>query len=86
MQCIVRTLISTDENIVQQILEIYDFLLIENLHKSVLLNRLIFLVSRVFANGPADRGSIPGRVIPKTFKIVPDTSLLKTHQYGTYQG
>ena len=24
MQCIVRTLISTDENIVQQILEIYD--------------------------------------------------------------
>ena len=25
---------------------------------------------RVFANGPGDQGSIPGRVIPKTQKIV----------------
>ena len=25
-------------------------------------------MSRVFANGPSDRGSIPGRVIPKTQK------------------
>ena len=25
-------------------------------------------MSRVFANGPRDRGSIPGRVIPKTKK------------------
>ena len=24
---------------------------------------------RVFANGPGDLGSIPGRVIPKTLKI-----------------
>ena len=29
-------------------------------------NQLIGLVSRVFANGPGDWGSIPGRVIPKT--------------------
>ena len=29
-------------------------------------NRLIGLVGRVFANGPGDRGLIPGRVIPKT--------------------
>ena len=29
---------------------------------------LIGLVGRVFANGPGDRGSIPGRVIPKTKK------------------
>ena len=28
---------------------------------------------RVFANGPWDQGSIPGRVIPKTFKMVLDT-------------
>ena len=28
--------------------------------------RLIGLVGRVFANGPGDLGSIPGRVIPKT--------------------
>ena len=31
-------------------------------------NQLIGLVGRVLANGPEDRGSIPGRVIPKTFK------------------
>ena len=28
----------------------------------------IGLMSRVFANGPGDLGSIPGRVIPKTLK------------------
>ena len=28
----------------------------------------IGLMSRVFANGPGDQGSIPGRVIPKTKK------------------
>ena len=44
-------------------------------------NPLIGLVGRVFANGPGDRGSIPGRVIPKTLKIVLDTSLLNTQQY-----
>ena len=32
---------------------------------------------RVFANGPGDLGSIPGRVIPKTQKMVLDASLLK---------
>ena len=30
---------------------------------------------------PGDLGSIPGRVIPKTFKMVLDTSLLNTRQY-----
>ena len=44
-------------------------------------NRLIDLVGRVFANGPWDLGSIPGRVIPKTLKMVLDTSLLNTQQY-----
>ena len=39
------------------------------------------LVGRVFANGPGDLGSIPGRVVPKTFKMVLDTSLLNTQQY-----
>ena len=37
--------------------------------------------SRVFANGPGDLSSIPGRVIPKTQKIVLDTSLLNTQRY-----
>ena len=45
------------------------------------MNRLIGLGSRVFNNGPRDLGSIPGRVIPKTLKMVLDTSLLNTQQY-----
>ena len=35
----------------------------------------------MFANGPEDLGSIPGRVMPNTFKMVLDTSLLNTQQY-----
>ena len=42
---------------------------------------LIGLVSRVFANGPGDLGSIPGHVITKTLKMILDTSLLNTQQY-----
>ena len=38
-------------------------------------------MGRVFANGPADLGSIPSHVIPKTLKMVIDTSLLNTQQY-----
>ena len=34
-----------------------------------------------FANGLGDRSSILGRVIPKTFKMVLDTSLLNTQHY-----
>ena len=35
----------------------------------------------MFANGPGDLGSIPGRVIPNTLKMVLDISLLNTRQY-----
>ena len=35
----------------------------------------------MFANGPGDLGSIPDRVIPKTLKMVLDTSLLNTQLY-----
>ena len=38
-------------------------------------------MSRVFANGSGDLGSIPARVIPKTIKIALDTSLLNAQQY-----
>ena len=38
-------------------------------------------VGRVFANGPGDLGSIPGRVIPKTLKMELDTTLLNTQHY-----
>ena len=34
-------------------------------------------VGRVFANGPGDLGSVPGCIIPKTLKMLLDTSLLK---------
>ena len=36
-------------------------------------------MSRMFTSGPEDRGSIPGRVIPKTQKMLLDTALLSTH-------
>ena len=38
-------------------------------------------VGRVFANGPGDRGSITGCLIPKNLKMVLDSSLLNTQQY-----
>ena len=41
----------------------------------------ICIISRVFTNGPGDRGSIPGQVIPKTQKMVLDTTLLNTQCY-----
>ena len=36
---------------------------------------------RVFANSPGDLDSIPGRVRPKTQKMVLDASLLNTQHY-----
>ena len=38
-------------------------------------------MGRVLANGPGDRGSILGRVIAKTLKMVLDTALLNTQHY-----
>ena len=42
---------------------------------------IIGMMIRVFANGLEDLGSIPGRVIPKTQKMVLDASLLNTQHY-----
>ena len=47
----------------------------------IYIHKNIGLVGRVFGNGPGDLCSIPGRVTPKTLKMVPDTSLLNTQQY-----
>ena len=44
-------------------------------------NRAISQMSREFANGPRDWGSIPGQVIPKTQKMVFDAALLNTQHY-----
>ena len=38
-------------------------------------------MSRVFASGPGDQGSVSGRVIPKTQKMVLDAALLETKHY-----
>ena len=50
----------------------------------VLKNQTIGLMSRVFASGPGDRGSIPGRVILKKKKKKEqtlDATLLNTQHY-----
>ena len=39
------------------------------------------MMVREFANGSGDLGSIPGRVIPKTQKMVLDSSLLNAQHY-----
>ena len=41
-------------------------------------------MGRVFAKCPRDLGSIPSCVIPKTLKMVLDTSLLNTQEYKVY--
>ena len=41
----------------------------------------IGLMSRVFTNGLGDQGSIPGRVVPNTQKVVLDATLLNTQHY-----
>ena len=41
-------------------------------------------MSEVFASGLGDRGLIPGRIIPKTYKIVLDSALLNTQHYKVW--
>ena len=41
----------------------------------------IGIMVRVFAKGPGEQGSIPGRVISKTPKMVLDAILLNTQHY-----
>ena len=43
------------------------------------VSQFVFIV--LFASGPRDRGSIPGRVIPKTQKMVLDSALLNTQHF-----
>ena len=43
-------------------------------------------MSKVFANGPGDRGSIPGRVLPKTQKMVLGATLLNTQHKVRIKG
>ena len=49
--------------------------------EALLLLQAVGLMSRVSANDPRKLGSIPGRVIPKTQKMVLDAVLLNTENY-----
>ena len=40
--------------------------------------------STQLANGPGDQGSIPGRIVPKTKKMVLDATLLSTQHYKVW--
>ena len=60
-------------------------ILVENTIIAIEINKLrrtIGIMVRVFTNRQGDRGSIPGRVIPKTQRMVLNASLLK-NQYGS---
>ena len=46
------------------------------------INQAIGRMNRVFTNGLGDWGSIPGRVIPKTQKMVLGAALLNTQHYN----
>ena len=47
----------------------------------MIIDLAIGVMNRVFAKDPRDRGLIPGRIIPKTQKMVFDTSLLNAQLY-----
>ena len=60
---------------------LYIYLVIHSISVTIQYKEISVSVGRVFANGPRDLGLIPGHVIPKTLKMVLDTSLLNTQQY-----
>ena len=61
----------------------FQYSLLINIYMCSYLFKLLAIgqMSRVFANGLGDRDSIPGRVIPKTQKMVLDATLLSTQHY-----
>ena len=69
---IIIIIIST--NNINSNLDTFSFILL-------LLSPAIGLMIQVFANGPADRGSITSRVISKTQKMVLDAAVLNTQHY-----
>ena len=54
------------------------------LYDSIKFQQYIGTMVRVLGNGPGDLGSIPGRVIPKTQKMILDASLLNTQNYKVW--
>ena len=75
-----RITLGSFENVIQRkCLQI-----ISNMHVQAGFNRYIGLIGRVFINGPGDRGSISGPVIPKTKNMELDASLLNTYHYKVW--
>ena len=50
-------------------------------HTHIYIHQPIGIMIRVFANGQGDWGPIPGRVIPKTKKMVLDAAFPDTQHY-----
>ena len=50
----------------------------------MLNNRAIGQKGRLFANGQGAWGSVPGRVVPKTQKMLLDAALLNTQHYKVW--
>ena len=74
-----QTILGTFETIVKSLVK--RLRRIENSRKNKKSLSIDGPAVRVFANGPGDLGSIPGRVIPKTLKMELDTTLLNTQHY-----
>ena len=68
-------------NIVEKYFQILIKLNFINICTIIRGNWTIGPMSRVFANGLGDQGSIPGRVIPKTQKMLLDSALLNIQHY-----
>ena len=77
--CFIKLLLK--DSCCTQISNMLSHLLLKNYKGIYDVDRLIGLVSWVFAIGPGDMGSIPRRVIPKTLEMVLDSPLLNTRQY-----
>ena len=68
-------------SIYKQAMKFYIIHILENILTLFIVDQAIGLMSRVFANGLGDRGSILGWVILKTQKMVLDAALLNTQHY-----
>ena len=52
-----------------------------NTYLGLYIYRPIYTMVWVFTNSPGDRGSVPGRIMPKTEKMILDASLFNTKHY-----
>ena len=82
VRCCLWDLFNTTRNILMQLPS--SFLSIHLVSIHVMHPDSSGIMVRVFACGPGDWGSIPGRVIPKTQKMLLDATLLNTQHYKVW--